>query len=83
MKYFLEEIKKKIIYLPVNVDVIFCIWFVVIRKALNYVHIHLYIIVLFHDVFHIGLVIQNVGPRPAVLTWGAAECQYSRPRTYN
>jgi hypothetical protein len=37
-------------------------------------------IVLLRDVFHIGLVI---GPRPAVLAWGAAECQYSRPRTYN
>jgi hypothetical protein len=38
------------------------------------------IIVLLRDVFHIGLVI---GPRPAVLAWGAAERQYSRPRTYN
>ena len=37
-------------------------------------------IVLLRDVFHIGLVI---GPRPAVLAWGAAERQYSRPRTYN
>ena len=36
-------------------------------------------IVLLRDVFHIGLVI---GPRPAVLAWGAAERQYSRPRTY-
>ena len=34
-------------------------------------------IVLLRDVFHIGLVI---GPRPAVLAWGAAECQYIRPR---
>ena len=39
-----------------------------------------YIIVLLRDVFNIGLVI---GPRPAVLAWGAAERQYSRPRTYN
>jgi hypothetical protein len=39
-----------------------------------------YIIVLLRDVFHIGLVI---GPRPAVLAWGTAERQYSRPRTYN
>ena len=38
------------------------------------------IIVLLRDVFHIGLVI---GPRPALLAWGAAERQYSRPRTYN
>jgi len=38
------------------------------------------IIVLLRDVFHIGLVI---GPRPTVLAWGAAEHQYSRPRTYN
>jgi len=38
------------------------------------------IIVLLRDVFHIGLVI---GPRPAVLAWGAAERQYCRPRTYN
>ena len=37
-------------------------------------------IVLLRDVFHIGLVI---GPMPAVLAWGAAERQYSRPRTYN
>jgi hypothetical protein len=37
-------------------------------------------IVLLRDVFHIGLVID---PRPAVLAWGAAERQYSRPRTYN
>ena len=37
-------------------------------------------IVLFRNVFHIGLVI---GPRPAVLAWGAAEGQYIRPRTYN
>ena len=37
-------------------------------------------IVLLRDVFHIGLVI---GPRPAVLALGAAEAQYSRPRTYN
>jgi hypothetical protein len=37
-------------------------------------------IVLLRDVFHIGLVI---GPRPAVLAWGAAERQYSRPGTYN
>jgi hypothetical protein len=39
-------------------------------------------IVLLRDVFHIGLVI---GPRPAVLAWGAAEheAKYSRPRTYN
>ena len=37
-------------------------------------------IVLLRDVFHIGLAI---GPRPAVLAWGAAERQYSRPRTYN
>ena len=37
-------------------------------------------IVLLRDIFHIGLVI---GPRPAVLAWGAAERQYSRPRTYN
>ena len=37
-------------------------------------------IVLLRDVFHIGLVI---GPRPAVLAWGAAEAQYSRPTTYN
>jgi hypothetical protein len=35
-------------------------------------------IVSLRDVFHIGLVI---GLRPAVLVWGAAECQYSRPRT--
>jgi hypothetical protein len=35
-------------------------------------------IVLLRDVFHIGLVI---GPRPVVLAWGAAERQYSRPRT--
>jgi hypothetical protein len=35
-------------------------------------------IVLLRDVFHIGLVI---GPRPAVLVWGAAERQYSKPRT--
>jgi len=38
------------------------------------------IIVLLRHVFHIGLVI---GPRPTVLAWGAAEAQYSRPRTYN
>ena len=38
------------------------------------------IIVLLRDVFHIGLVI---GPRPVVLAWGAAERQYSRPRTYD
>ena len=38
------------------------------------------IIVLLRDVFHIGLVI---GPRPAVLAWGTAERQYSKPRTYN
>jgi hypothetical protein len=38
------------------------------------------IIVLLRDVVHIGLVI---GPRNAVLAWGAAERQYSRPRTYN
>jgi hypothetical protein len=37
-------------------------------------------IVLLRDVFYIGLVI---GPRPAVLAWGAVERQYSRPRTYN
>jgi hypothetical protein len=37
-------------------------------------------IVLLRDVFHIGLVI---GPRPAVLAWGADERQYSKPRTYN
>jgi hypothetical protein len=37
-------------------------------------------IVLLRDVFHIGFVI---GQRPAVLAWGAAERQYSRPRTYN
>ena len=37
-------------------------------------------IVLLRDVFHIGLVIS---PRPAVLAWGAAERQYSRPMTYN
>jgi hypothetical protein len=34
-------------------------------------------IVLLRDVFHIDLVI---GPRPAVLAWGAAERQYNRPR---
>jgi hypothetical protein len=39
-----------------------------------------YKIVLLRDVFHIGLVIE---PRPPVLAWGAAERQYSRPRTYN
>jgi hypothetical protein len=39
-----------------------------------------YTIVLLRDVFHIGLVI---GPRPAVFAWGAAERQYSTPRTYN
>jgi len=33
-------------------------------------------IVLLRDVFHIGLVI---GPRPAVLAWGATKRQYSRP----
>ena len=38
------------------------------------------IIVLLRDVFHIGLVIS---PRPAVLARGAAERQYSRPRTYH
>jgi hypothetical protein len=37
-------------------------------------------IVLLRDVFHIDLVI---GPRPVVLARGAAERQYSRPRTYN
>ena len=37
-------------------------------------------IVLLRDVFHIGLII---GPRTAVLARGAAEHQYSRPRTYN
>jgi len=37
-------------------------------------------IVLLRDAFHIGLVI---GPRPAVLAWGADEDQYIRPRTYN
>ena len=37
------------------------------------------IIVLLRNVFHIGLVID---PRPALLAWGAAERQYSRPRTY-
>ena len=37
-------------------------------------------IVLLLDVFHIGLVI---GPWLAVLAWGTAERQYSRPRTYN
>jgi len=31
------------------------------------------------DVFHIGLVI---GPRPAVLAFGCASGQYSRPQTY-
>jgi hypothetical protein len=39
-----------------------------------------YIIVLLRDAFHIGLVI---GPRPAVLTRGAAVSQYIRTRTYN
>ena len=43
----------------------------IVSKALN-------IIVLLSDVFHIGLVI---GPRTTVLTCGAAEAQYSRPRT--
>jgi hypothetical protein len=37
-------------------------------------------IVLLRDAFHIGLVI---GPRPAVLAWGAAVGQYIRSRTYN
>ena len=37
-------------------------------------------IVLLRDIVHICLVI---GSRPAVLAWGAAERQYSRPRTYN
>jgi hypothetical protein len=32
------------------------------------------------DVFHIGLVI---GPRSAVLAFGCASGQYSRPRTYD
>ena len=41
---------------------------------------YFYFIVLLRDVFHIGLVI---GLRPAVLARGAAERQYSRPRTYN
>ena len=42
--------------------------------------INLNVIVLLRDVFHVGLVI---GLRPAVLAWGAAEAQYSRPRSYN
>ena len=41
---------------------------------------HNNIIVLLRDAFPIDLVI---GQRPTVLARGAAEAQYSRPRTYN
>ena len=48
--------------------------------ALFYISLAFNIIVLLRDVFHIGL---DIGPRPAVLARGAAEGQYTRPRTYN
>ena len=48
---------------------------------IKYIDIRIcYNIVLLRDVFHIGLII---GLRTAVLARGAAEGQYSRPRTYN
>jgi hypothetical protein len=57
-------------YFPAN------IYSIIPDDNLYFVILH----ILLRDVFHIGLVI---GPRPAVVAWGAAERQYSRPRTYN
>jgi hypothetical protein len=54
-------------------------WIRISECALNVLFAYVAYIVLLRDVFHIGLVI---GPRRAVLAWGAAERQYRRPRTY-
>jgi hypothetical protein len=55
-------------------------WIRMSECALNVRFAYVAYIVLLHDIFHIGLVID---PRPAVLAWGAAERQYRRLRTYS